>query len=260
MSTKKPVWSWTDAVAKADVPPLTKLVCLNIARYFSSAGKGWRVSIKEMMADTGLSNRSLATHLQLAADAKLLIVKREAGPHGQRGVTTYIPCFPDGTELAREAELPPREGDSLGLSEPSSPGPSEPASPRPREPRSRQVSFRKTDSSQREGARAMFFLPMDWSLPDAWRSWALKEAPEYSHQIESDAKKFRAHWRGKQRSASEAEWEGAWQKWWLSTIERPPSAAKGGSFKVSAGRTVRDTSIPFAEEMRQAIEQGTYKP
>ena len=50
---KVPVWEWTGAIAATDVPSLTKLVCLNIARYLSSDGKGWRVSIKQMMAIQG---------------------------------------------------------------------------------------------------------------------------------------------------------------------------------------------------------------
>lgn len=143
---KLPVWSWTDAVVQADIQPLTKLVCLNIARYLSSAGKGWRISVKDMMRDTGLSNRSIATHLQLAADAKLIIIKRELGPHGQRGVTTYIPCFPDGVELAREAEMPPSEPGSRGPREAGSPGPDAAASLRPSEPGSRQRSSQEKTS------------------------------------------------------------------------------------------------------------------
>jgi hypothetical protein len=93
---KVPVWEWTGAIAAADVPPLTKLVCLNIARYLSSAGKGWRLSIKQMMADTGLSNRALATHLKNAEKAGLLVIQRMPGPNGQS---------PAHVDQVREAHL-----------------------------------------------------------------------------------------------------------------------------------------------------------
>lgn len=135
---KIPVWSWTGAVAVADVEPLTKLVCLNIARYLSDAGKGWRISVKQMMADTGLSNGSIATHLKKAEAAKILVIQRTAKPNGQRGVTLYKPRFPDNVELSREpAEMPGDDGDcgSTGPSVRGTPGvaaPSAPCTPGPR--------------------------------------------------------------------------------------------------------------------------------
>ena len=53
---KVPIWSWTDAVARADMPPLCKLVLLNIGRHLSQVGgKGWPMTIKQMQKETGLS-------------------------------------------------------------------------------------------------------------------------------------------------------------------------------------------------------------
>jgi hypothetical protein len=101
-SARIPVWSWTDAVAAADVPPPTKLVCLNIARYLSSAGKGWRITIAQQMRDTGLSNRSLATHLEKAEKAGLLVREREHDERGHVRGTLYTPRFPDNVELSRQ--------------------------------------------------------------------------------------------------------------------------------------------------------------
>lgn len=104
--SKIPVWSWTDAVMKSNVPPLTKYVCLNIARYLSSTGKGWRITVSQMMHDTGLSNRTLATHLERARKAGLLTIVRHHDGRGHRTVTEYRPRFPDGAELdVQPAEL-----------------------------------------------------------------------------------------------------------------------------------------------------------
>jgi hypothetical protein len=85
--TKIPVWSWRDAIAKADVPPLTKLVCYDISRYLSDAGKGWRIPVKDIIRDTGLGNQAVANHLRNAVDAGLLIAKRELGPNGAIAVS-----------------------------------------------------------------------------------------------------------------------------------------------------------------------------
>lgn len=149
---KNPVWNWTHAIAITKVPPPTKLVCLNIARYLSDAGRGWRISVEQMMADTGLSNTSIAKHLQNAVDAGLLIIQRTPGPKGQRGVTMYKPRFPDGVERAREPMEMPGEPPPPGVSEPREPasrGPREVGSLRtqpPREAGSRQEPFHKEEA------------------------------------------------------------------------------------------------------------------
>lgn len=158
---KIPVWSWTGAVAAADVEPLTKLVCLNIARYLSDAGKGWHISVKQMMADTGLSNGSIATHLKKAEAAKILVIQRTAKPNGQRGVTLYKPRFPDNVELSREPAEMPGDGGDCGSTEPSvrgtpgvapsashTPGPRVGGSSRPRARGARQESLQKGSSQK----------------------------------------------------------------------------------------------------------------
>lgn len=145
MSDKIPVWGWTGAVVQSNIAPLTKLVLLCLSRYFSEAGKGWRVPVATIIKETGLSNRSVATHLQLASEAKLLTIKREIGPKGHREVTTYIPRFPPGFVLQQQAEIESlseaaSRGQSGVLSEPPS-----------REPASRQVSFQKARAKSRAG-------------------------------------------------------------------------------------------------------------
>lgn len=151
-----PVWTWRDAVRKAAVPPLTKLVCYSIANYLSDIGEGCFPSIRTLMADTGLSNRSLATHIQIAADEKLLVVARQTGHDGRYQRTLYKPRFPDHCDLPRDHANDVRGGENATVhvkdihaarpSEGASPGrriqvkelhadrPSEGASRGPREP------------------------------------------------------------------------------------------------------------------------------
>ena len=151
-----PVWSWTDSVAAADVPALTKFVCLNIARYLSSAGKGWRVTIEQQMRDTGLSNRSLATHLENAESAGLLVREREHDKNGHVCGTLYTPRFPDNAELAREpAEM------CAGLDEP----PSRRKKPAQDQRRSRRRRSLSEPPSREGGSRQIFPRKIDLPIP-----------------------------------------------------------------------------------------------
>jgi hypothetical protein len=156
LGQKIPVWNWRGAILAADIEPLTKLVCLAISHYLSDAGKGWRVSVKQLMADTGIkSNKTISTHLENAQKANLLVIQRTVKANGQRGVTLYKARFPDTVELSREpAEMPADDGE-CGSAEPSvtaTPGaaaPSVPRTPRPRVPDTRQESFQQEGSFQK---------------------------------------------------------------------------------------------------------------
>jgi hypothetical protein len=102
-------------------------------------------------------------------------------------------------------------------------------------------------------------LGADWSLPDPWRQWAIKESPEHAHLIDGEAKKFKAHFRNVARS----DWEGEWQKWFLRTCERPADRARRGRMTAAnwdSGPSVRDTSEPFAEYTARMIREGKLPP
>jgi len=96
-----PVWSWRDAIRKATVPPLTKLVLYTLATYLSDVGDGCYPSMRTLMSDTGLSNKSLTTHFQNAADAGLLAIVRSRKKDGTLGRNRYMPQFPAACRLAR---------------------------------------------------------------------------------------------------------------------------------------------------------------
>ena len=152
-----PVWCWRDAVRKADVPPLTKHVCNCLANYLSDCGTGCWPSVVALMADSGLSNRSVATHLAAAAEAGLIAIERRKGGDGRHQRTVYLPRLPDDADLARTpADMvdDPREAPSRGAtqvkrahvaspSEAPSRGPREPDDRTPREPPSRRTIHRE---------------------------------------------------------------------------------------------------------------------
>jgi hypothetical protein len=115
------------------VKPFTKLVCYALARHFSDAAKPWPVPVTQIMADTGMSNRAVADHIQLAIEAGLLKLERKHNSAGHRSITEYTAAFPDGSpnHLDDEASLSPNEPASSrerGLSENPSPRLSEPTS------------------------------------------------------------------------------------------------------------------------------------
>jgi hypothetical protein len=143
-AAKVPVWTWRDAIRKAKVPPLTKHVCNMIANYVSNVGEGAYPSVKTLMVDTGMSNRSVATHLAKAEAAGLLKIERtEAGADGRFKRSTYFPRFPNEAVLSHEAggiatcvnndpnlDEDPREGDDH-MKEAHADRPSDEASPGP---------------------------------------------------------------------------------------------------------------------------------
>jgi hypothetical protein len=121
------VWTWRDAIRQAKVPTLTKTICWALANYISDVGEGCYPGVKRLMADTGMSNRSVATHLQNAVDAGLLHIERAERRAGRYGRTTYLPRFPTAAVLAGERT----SGRGTSPSERSSRG------GRPREPSAR---------------------------------------------------------------------------------------------------------------------------
>lgn len=120
-----PVWTWRDAIRQAKVPTLTKTICWALANYISDVGEGCYPGVKRLMADTGMSNRSVATHLQNAVDAGLLHIERAERRAGRYGRTTYLPRFPTAAVLAGERTSSrgksPRERGSRGR-QPREPG------------------------------------------------------------------------------------------------------------------------------------------
>lgn len=94
-------WSWGQAIQAADIQPTTKLILFNLAVHMNGIGEGCYPSTKKQAADTGLSERCVCTHLELACQAGFL--KKQA--HGYSGQgwkrNEYIACFPEskkGTE------------------------------------------------------------------------------------------------------------------------------------------------------------------
>ena len=116
MSAKKPIWSWRRAIAETDAPPLTKLLCYTFALDLSDSGKFTRTSIAELCRLTGLSERSIGTHIANAVTAQLLTFDRVRNTAGHVIGTHYFPRFPDRFELAKDARETSENQDAYSAS------------------------------------------------------------------------------------------------------------------------------------------------
>ena len=93
------VWSWRQSIQKSPLQSTTKLVLLNLSIYMNELGHGCFPSTKTQASDTGLSERSICTHLDIAQENGFLI----KSVHGYSGKGwkrhEYVASYPEGTEL-----------------------------------------------------------------------------------------------------------------------------------------------------------------
>lgn len=88
------IWSWRQAVAKADIPALTKLVLYTLANYMNEHGGGCYPSVETIKKDSGLSKQSVITHLDIA-ERHGFIKRKKHGFAGQKWARNeYLPAYP----------------------------------------------------------------------------------------------------------------------------------------------------------------------
>jgi len=85
---------WRNVIQAADVPALTKLVCYTLGQYAGPDGENIFPSIARIAKDTGMTERSVRTHLQYAERHNLVQRERRG-----RGVYRYWPAFGEGIEV-----------------------------------------------------------------------------------------------------------------------------------------------------------------
>ena len=78
---------------------------------------------------------------------------------------------------------------------------------------------------RRRGTR----LPLDWTLPDEWCAWAIKEFPAWTTEwVVQVAARFKDHWLAASgQTASKVEWEGTWRNWCRKEPAVPPVPQPG---------------------------------
>lgn len=109
MSEKRflmPLFTWRSAIASANGPksPTTRLVLLTLGLHMSERGESCYPSTKTLSEETGLSEKAVITHLQIAEETGW-IRKGQHGFSNQKWKRhEYFPTFPNGTE-GRSAPL-----------------------------------------------------------------------------------------------------------------------------------------------------------
>lgn len=115
---EKPFFSWRQAVLDTDLEANTKLVLLVLSTFMNDHGTGCYPSMDTIAAKSGLSKRSVITHIQNAVEAGFIVVKQ----HGFKGrewrTNDYRIAFPKAergaTAAPASAEEKPRAGVKRG--------------------------------------------------------------------------------------------------------------------------------------------------
>jgi hypothetical protein len=95
---RKPFFSWREALLESNLAPTAKHVLLTLACHMNDLGNGCFPSTKTLARQTGLSERSVCTHLKEAKKAGW-IVARARGLSGQAWKHhEYLISWPQGTE------------------------------------------------------------------------------------------------------------------------------------------------------------------
>lgn len=136
-STLRPLFTWRSAVVESDLSPTTRHVLLTLSLHMNERGGSCFPSTRLLARETGLSRRSVETHLGAAVEASWLDrqqrEKRSDGrftgytyravvPHGNllptdQGNVVHEPWEPDDTNQGKEV---PR---STSVNSPRSTGP-----------------------------------------------------------------------------------------------------------------------------------------
>ncbi|MFM0614535.1 helix-turn-helix domain-containing protein [Paraburkholderia nemoris] len=245
--------SWAiDQQIVRDAPARHVLLCL--ANYADKHGGTAFPSASTLSADTGLSERTIRTKLDLLERLGLI------AKGNQRVVAAYIDradrrpvCY--DLRMLRPESLAPRDlergvrDDATGCSSRSdgvqmaqdrgaraAANPSSKPSTEPPENRTAAPPAAKPPA-----ARASR-LPKEWVLPRAWGDWALSETARLAGEhvgwaggawtpehVRFEAEKFRDHWHGKSgRGAAKDDWLATWRNWVHNAGPMRGPGKKGG--------------------------------
>ena len=91
---KQTAWSWRHAILKSSLPSTTRHVLLTLSCHMNDVGEGCFPSTKTLAMETGLSERSVCTHLELA-ETRGWITREQHGFRGSKWKRNeYRPMWP----------------------------------------------------------------------------------------------------------------------------------------------------------------------
>jgi hypothetical protein len=105
MSDDKRTWTWQHAIIKSDLEPTTRHVLLTLALYMNAVGGGCYPTQEQLAVATGLSERAVRKHLEIAETLGWLH-RNEHGFKGQRWKNhEYKALWPGDKAAADEPAL-----------------------------------------------------------------------------------------------------------------------------------------------------------
>ena len=104
MSDTGRAWTWRHLIIKSNLPPTTRHVLLTLSCFMNDVGGGCYPTQEQLAEATGLSDRAVRTHLELA-ESQGWLKRSEHGFRGQRWRNTeYWAQWPDLLDVDEGAE------------------------------------------------------------------------------------------------------------------------------------------------------------
>lgn len=102
---KKGIWGWEDAITKSNLEPMTRLVLLTLRTYMNAKNEQCFPGAKKIAKSSGMSLRSVFTHLHKAEKAGFVVItkkKNHKGGHDSNEYTASYPHAGDAPPLVQE--------------------------------------------------------------------------------------------------------------------------------------------------------------
>lgn len=92
-------WTWRHAIIKSGLSPTTRHVLLTLSCHLNDLGEDCFPSTAMLAEETGLSERSVCTHLATAAALGWFVVRKHGFAKQRWARHEYLPRIPDGFEI-----------------------------------------------------------------------------------------------------------------------------------------------------------------
>ncbi|WP_241023364.1 helix-turn-helix domain-containing protein [Paraburkholderia sp. Ac-20340] len=97
-------WTWRHAIIKSGLSPTTRHVLLTLSCHLNDLGEDCFPSTAMLAEETGLSERSVCTHLTTAASLGWFVVRKHGFAKQRWARHEYLPRIPEGFEIRAENE------------------------------------------------------------------------------------------------------------------------------------------------------------